>query len=459
MRVVMVVAVVLAGAPATAQTQDGWEQYASPGEAGFSAERLAAVRSYADSVGSAAVMAVYRGRVLIAWGDVARKIPAHSVRKSMVSALYGTALTGDQLHLEATLAELGIDDHGGLTEGERTATVRDLISARSGVYLPAAYAPADQDSTRPARGSHQPGTYWFYNNWDFNAAGVIYERATQSDLYEAFYRRIARPIGMEDYTPEDGYRVLEPSLSLHPAHTFNMSARDLARFGQLYVQDGRWDDEQVVPGRWVRESTRRHSDLGDGAGYGYMWWTYEAGALAEHYPHVARHDLYMARGTGGQAVFVVPDAELVVVHRGDTDNARPVAGFHAWQIAERILAAQEREPKADPAVIALTPTPFASQLPPATQPDFVALEPAALERLTGSYELAPGTFVRVFLFDGRPFINVPGQGEAEMFALSPLEFTIRVVAGVGIRFEADAGGVVTEVVLRLGREEMRARRR
>ena len=113
-----------------------------------------------------------------------------------------------------------------------------MISARSGVYLPAAYG-ASQEKGRPARGSHSPGTHWFYNNWDFNIAGVVYERATGEDLYESFDRRLAKPLGMEDWNPADGFRVYEPTKSRHPAHTFRISTRDLARFGQLYLQEGK----------------------------------------------------------------------------------------------------------------------------------------------------------------------------------------------------------------------------
>jgi len=441
----------LGTAPASAQE---WRQYATPAAAGFSSEGLAAVRAYADSVRSAAVLAVHRGHVVVAWGDVARRIPAHSVRKSLVSALYGAS----GVALDASLGELGIDDDAGLTATEKSARVRDVLAARSGVYLPAAYAPAEQDSARPARGSHAPGTHWFYNNWDFNVAGVIYERVTGMDVYEAFDSLIARPTGMEDYSPEDGFVVLEPGNSRHPAHTFAVSARDLARFGQLYLQEGRWQGRQVVPSAWVHESTTAHSDFGNGTGYGYMWWTYGAGSLGPNYPTLDRYDLYMGRGTGGQAVIVVPGAEFVFVHRGDTENGRPVSGVHVWTIAERILAARDREPDPSPATMPLTASPFASQLPEPSPPRFLSLGRAALKRLAGSYEVAPGNVVRVFVHDGRPFINVPGQGEAEMFALSEEEFTIRVQAGVGIRFERDAAGAVTGIVLTLGREQIRGRR-
>lgn len=135
-----------------------------------------------------------------------------------------------------------------------------------------------QDRGRPARGSHPPGTHWFYNNWDFNIAGVVYERATGEDLYASFDRRLAKSLGMKDWDQADGFRVYEPTKSLHPAHIFRMSTRDLARFGQLYLQKGRWAERQILPAGWVTESTRPHTDDGDGTGYGYMWWTYQSGS-------------------------------------------------------------------------------------------------------------------------------------------------------------------------------------
>lgn len=323
--------------------QEPWRQYADPAEVGFDPIALEGVCAYADSVRSGAFMAVWRGHVIVACGDVDRDLEAHSVRKSLVSGLYGTAVERGEIELDATLGELGIDDDPGLTDQERAATVRDLISARSGVYLPAAYAPSSQEHERPERGSHAPGTHWFYNNWDFNVAGVIYERETGEDLYESFGRRIAGPVGMEDWDPGDGFRAYEPTRSRHPAHTFRISARDLARFGQLYLQDGRWDGEQVIPAWWIRESTRPRSEFGGGRGYAFMWWTYAAGSLGESYPVLNRHDLYMGRGTGGQGVFVVPGTDFVAVHRGDTDHDRGVNGPDVWRMVERTLAARTGE--------------------------------------------------------------------------------------------------------------------
>jgi hypothetical protein len=76
-----------------------WMQYTTPEDAGFSSTALDSVRRLTDSVRSGAVMAVYRDRVLVAWGDVAREFQAHPVRKSMLSALYGIAVAEGKINL------------------------------------------------------------------------------------------------------------------------------------------------------------------------------------------------------------------------------------------------------------------------------------------------------------------------------------------------------------------------
>jgi CubicO group peptidase (beta-lactamase class C family) len=96
--------------------------------------------------------------------------------------------------------------------------------------------------------------FWFYNNWDFDALGAIYRQATGEDIFQSFARRIAKLIDMEDFSVRDGQYILEP-LSIHPAYPFMMSARDLARFGLLFLNDGRWNATQVIPAAWVKEST------------------------------------------------------------------------------------------------------------------------------------------------------------------------------------------------------------
>jgi CubicO group peptidase (beta-lactamase class C family) len=246
------------------------------------------------------------GKLLAGRGDERRKVNVASVRKSLLGALYGIAIAEGRIDPSATLAELGIDDTApGLTEAEKRATVRDLLQARSGIYHVAAYETADIRARRPTRGTHPPGAFWFYNNWDFNALGTIYRQQTGEDIFASFASRIARPTGMVDFTARDGRYIREVG-SRHEAYPFKLSARDAARFGQLILDRGVFGGRQLVPADWIAESVTPHSrtDRGD-LGYGYLWWTLPAASFG---PGAA-----FAAGFGGQFIAVVPSRRLVVV--------------------------------------------------------------------------------------------------------------------------------------------------
>jgi len=156
-----------------------WTKLDSPATQDWSAETLDKAREISKSIGTTALMIVQNGVVVAEWGDVAVKSPAHSVRKSLLSALIGSAVEEGKIDLSSTLEELGIDDNEpSLTEIEKQATVGDLIKARSGIYHAALYETRRMTASKLERGSHAPGTFWHYNNWDFNALGTIYRRQT-----------------------------------------------------------------------------------------------------------------------------------------------------------------------------------------------------------------------------------------------------------------------------------------
>jgi len=441
--------------PAAAQE---WQQYARPEEAGFSSERLERTRQIADSLLSGGAFVVYRGKVLVAWGDVSRKLQLHSVRKSLTSALVGMAVTERKIELDATLGALQIEDTNQLTSAEKSATIRDVISARSGIYLPAAYAPSEQDSTRPERGAHAPGTRWFYNNWDFNVAETIYQRQTGNSIYEAFAAKIAAPLGMEDFQAADGFVAYEPSLSAFPAHTWRMSARDLARFGQLFLQRGIWNGKEIVPANWVAQSTAAVSDLGNGRGYGYMWWTYAPNSYGSRYTALNMYASFAAHGSGGQAIIVVPDAQLVIVHRGDTDHNRGWATGRVWALVDNILAARSGEAKADAAVVALAPLPFATQLPPLVKPQLLPTSETEVAALVGEYDIGQPLHVWITRYEGRPFLFMPGRGEAELLRTDAWRYTIAVVPGVVIAAQRDSSQQVAGLTVQMGSRTISARR-
>ena len=295
-----------------------WQEAKTPEELGWSSEKLTKAREYSERIGSAAVMIVDDGVVVDAWGDITRTYQCHSMRKSLLSALYGIYVAEGKIDISKTLGELGIDDQTPLTEAEKQATVTDLLMARSGVYIPAAGEASSMKAMRPERGSHAPGTFWYYNNWDFNALGTIFDQETgEESIYQAFKTRIADPIGMQDYATEDLQYHYEP-YSMHPYYGFRMSTRDLARFGLLFLHEGHWRDQQIVPADWVRESTASHSERGPDSGYGYMWWTGVNGGL---FPNVqVKEHSYYASGYHGHRVIVLPYRNLVIVHRVNTDG-------------------------------------------------------------------------------------------------------------------------------------------
>ena len=326
----MIMALLVGSSWAHAEPGKHW-QTANPSEKPWSAAISREVQQFADEQKPTAIMVVRDDEIIASSGDIGAKVNVRSARKSLISALYGIAVEEGRINLDSTLAERAIDDSpDALSPAEKTATVRQLLMARSGVYHLAAYETPQMKQLRPARGSHPPGSFCYYNNWDFNALGTIY-RQSMGDVFKSFETRIARPLGMEDFSTRDGHYQKEDSSS-HPAYVFHMSARDLARFGVLFLNGGRWNGAQLVPAHWVTESTTRLSDTEQQErGYGYLWWTYaksDSGFSA-----------FFANGYGGQLVVVVPSKHLVLVELVDLDaNPHGVRTQRALDLVSRISA-------------------------------------------------------------------------------------------------------------------------
>jgi CubicO group peptidase (beta-lactamase class C family) len=295
--------------PGSCRDSGAWEKAATPESAGFSSSALTELENFLRATDTAAMMAVADGQVVFEYGLTGRRYKSHSIRKTFVSAMYGAEVDAGTIDLDSTMGELGIDDINPLTAQENSATVRHLLQTRSGIYLPAAAAPVS-DEFRPPRGSAAPGTQFFYNNWDFNTAGTIYENATGASVYDRFLSTIAAPIGMEDIRRQDQFYIYERLASRHPAYFFTLNARDMARFGQLFLQNGQWQGQQVIDPSWVAESTQSYSDTGNdlAPGFGYMNW------------YILEDGSYFSSGSGGHKVMVLPTENMVVVLRVDTYN-------------------------------------------------------------------------------------------------------------------------------------------
>jgi CubicO group peptidase (beta-lactamase class C family) len=291
-----------------AEVFDSW---ASPSAAGVNDVRV--IEEMLFPLATTSLMILRGGKQVWTYGDVTRSSYLASSRKSILSMLYGNPVARGQIRLDAILSELGIDDDGGLLPIEKNARVRDLLTARSGVYH-AAGSPGGAENG-PARGSHKPGSFFLYNNWDFNVAGAIFEKCTGVTVFEAFARDLAEPLGMQDFDPAR-QRMLGyvPHRSRYPGYHFFLSCRDMAKLGQLMINKGSWYGRQLIPADWVVESTELRvpgrNTGANGMGYGYLWWI-----PTEIRKGAAWVGSFAALGNYGQYIVCLPALDLVVVHR------------------------------------------------------------------------------------------------------------------------------------------------
>ncbi len=307
-----------------------WERIEKPEAVGYSSARLQALRGWLQSLDTTAMLVSVGGRSLFEYGDLTHLSYLASVRKSVLAILYGKYVENGTIKLDRTLRELEFTDLGGLQSRELEATVENLITARSGIYHLASN-PGDSTDSAPPRNSQRPGSYYLYNNWDFNAAGAVFEKLTGRDIYDALESDLARPIGMQDFNRARQRKSGDATRSQHMAYHIWLSTRDMARIGLLMLREGKWGEQQVVSRDWTRRISSLVTpinemnppgmrSLGTGMrwGYGYMWWVWDA-------PHSPGpfEGAYTGMGAGGQFITVLPRLDMVIAHKTDMDLPLP----------------------------------------------------------------------------------------------------------------------------------------
>ena len=297
-----------------------WDSIRDARTVGWTRAGLDSVRAVLSTKETLGFVAIVGGRKLMTYGNIDTVTYLASARKSVLSILFGKYVRNGTVDLTKSLADLGIDDLGGLTDQERQATVKDLITARSGVFHAASNAGSD---AAPVRGSQKHGTYFLYNNWDFNAAGAAFEIMTKRDIYDALESDLARPIGMQDFDRAQQHKSGDSTLSRWLAYHMYLSTRDMARLGYLMLRQGNWNGRQLIPADWVVESTRVFTPVNQlnppenrsgPYGYGYLWWVWD-GPQAKG----AFEGAYDAQGAFGQYIIVMPKLDLVIAHKTRPD--------------------------------------------------------------------------------------------------------------------------------------------
>jgi CubicO group peptidase (beta-lactamase class C family) len=329
-------------------TQNEELQYISYEVSGLESNKLDSLDSFLKSAGSSSLMIMIDGKIAHQYGDITKRHTVHSIRKSLINSLYGIAVEEGLIDTSATLQELGIDDINTLTKQEKQATVADLLKSRSGVYHPAGAVSDGMLENMPQRGDYAPGEYFYYNNWDFNVLGYILEEASNQTIYELFDEKIAKPIGMQDYKAEfteidgddpnskipetDGFYQRESSKSKYPAYHFRLSSRDMARYGQLYLQKGNWNGAQIVPEQWIEASTKPYSITNPnyGIAYGMLWYVL--------YPNDNRPTKsFYHTGNGVHMLGVYPGKNMVLIHRVDTEKDYSFHQGHFYQMISKVF--------------------------------------------------------------------------------------------------------------------------
>lgn len=273
--------------------------------------------------------------------DINTRTRTWSTAKSVAATLIGMLVDDGRLKLDAPLGIDWLPAVASPASDPRDAiTLRHLLNMSSGLY------PVDSFDMEYATGSglaywagassvngarrrgliREPGTVWEYENYDTLLAVHAMKRALGDDkTYLEFPRRaLLDRIGMRNTllgTDRFGDFILSSQVYTN--------ARDLARFGLLYLQNGVWDGERLISKDWIKfVRTPAPATAKTGNAYGGHWW------LVPDDRNDVPKDAYATAGNRGQYVIVVPSRDLVIVRRGlDYGNQ----GFDRWDLTREVL--------------------------------------------------------------------------------------------------------------------------
>ena len=259
--------------------------------------------------------------------DADREHIIHSCTKSFTSALVGIALSEGYIDsVDSKLVDLLPNRTiANLDERKQAITLEHLLTMTSGLEWDEWTEPYDSplndhyqmwfasDSVqyildKPM--AYDPGEAWVYSSGGTNLLGAIVSEATGISLFDYAVDKLFTPLGI---SPSDVFWPSDNHGRYWASGGVEMLPRDMAKFGYLYLNNGTWDGEQIIPTAWVEQSADTLVDFNDYSGYSYQWWTYPTDIV----------NVYAAVGYRGQYIFVIPELDMVVVF---TSSVSPSSG-------------------------------------------------------------------------------------------------------------------------------------
>lgn len=238
-----------------------------------------------------------------------------SMAKSFISALIGIAVNdGHIISIEQSVDAYATSLEGSGYEG---VSIKNVLQMSSGVAFNEDYGDFYSDINRWGRdfslGNSQdafaatlkndiePGTVNHYVSINTHVLGMVLTQATGRSITDYMQEKLYNPMGME----HDGLWIIDGQGMEMALGGLNLTLRDFAKLGSLYLHDGTFNGQQIVPASWVADSRtmdQPHLLPGNDFGYGYQWWMV-GGDSGE----------FMAMGVYGQYIYINPETNTVIV--------------------------------------------------------------------------------------------------------------------------------------------------
>jgi CubicO group peptidase (beta-lactamase class C family) len=197
-------------------------------------------------------------------------------------------------------------------------TIKNLLTMSSGLRYVEEGLPWSDDSKTyydtnlrslalSSKIEEEPGKRFHYNNYNALILGMILERVTHKPVSQYLEEKIWKTLGME--APASWSLDSDASKFEKMESGINARAIDFAKIGMLFLNNGNWNGKQIIPEKWINESTRPDTTTDPAPFYQYMWWVDPLSADGAHYN-------FYAFGNLGQYIYIIPEENLVVVRHG-----------------------------------------------------------------------------------------------------------------------------------------------